>query len=208
MRRKIHVEPSRGPSSISPARWGPDTFEGTVLETRLTLVAAVLVTSLLTWSCATTMSVATRTAAEELAGIKARLTEVAFSQRRLELHLAALGEARSRFTVVQFSDLNNALRSDVAALEPILAHIESDLVAFQDKYPQHPESRGVWAGVDSTRKLIRALLAGETLPSMTVAEPPVICPGTSQWNGRGCTTKPLPYVHRTKLSPAPADPRR
>ena len=88
----------------------------------------------------------------------------------------------------QILELINASLRDVAALETALDHIESDLVAFHVRHRQHPESREIEMQVDSTRKLIRALLNGETLPSMTVAEPPVTCPGTSQWNGRGCTT--------------------
>ena len=149
-------------------------------------VAAVLVTVLLTWGCATSTSFSAATTARELARIEARLTEVASSQRTLELRLAALGDARSRLTAVRLSQQSHALLGAVAALQPVLADIESDLGDFQTKYPEHPEPREIKPRVDATRKLVRALLAGETLPSMTVAEPPVTCPGTSQWNGRGC----------------------
>src|SRR5438874_12039489 len=73
----------------------------------------------------------------------------------------------------QIRELINASLRDVAALETALDHIESDLVAFHVRYREHPESREIEMQVDATRKLIRALLNGETLPSMTVAEPPV-----------------------------------
>ena len=176
-----------------------DMLEGTVLGTRLTphVVAALLLPISLSWGCSTSTSIWQPTADEESAGIDARLLQVESSQRGHEIWLEALREMLEHekfkhlpktLSDAQILELINASLRDVAALETALDHIESDLVAFHVRYREHPESREIEMQVDSTRKLIRALLNGETLPSLTVAEPPVTCPGTSQWNGRGCTT--------------------
>jgi len=187
---------------VVDGRPGRDLLEGTVLGTRLTphVVAALLLPILLSWGCSTSTSITSiwqPTAAEELAGVHARLLQVESRQRDHELWLEALREMLEHekfkhrpntLSDAQILELINASLRDVVALETALDHIESDLVAFHVRYPKHQESREIGVQVDSTRKLIRALLNGETLPSMTVAEPPVTCPGTSHWNGRGCTT--------------------
>jgi hypothetical protein len=167
-------------------------FEGTALEARLTPVTALLVTVLLTWGCATSTSVSTP-ADEEFAGIAVRLAEVVTRQTMLERHFEALREARPRFAVAEFSRPNNPLRKAVAALEPVLDHIESDLLAFQARHPEHQRVRDLMAYVEARRKVVHAWLAGETLPSRA-PEPAVPCPGTSEWNGWGCTTRLLVYV--------------
>ena len=181
-----------------------------MLGTRLTphVVAALLLPILLSWGCSTSTSIWQPTADEALAEIHARLLQVESRQRDHELWLEALREMLERekfkhlpktLSDAQILELVDASLRDVAALETVLDHIESDLLALQVRHGEHPESREIAVQVDSTRKLIRALLNGETLPSMTVAEPPVTCPGTSQWNGRGCTTariSPARSFHR------------
>lgn len=83
-----------GPSGQRPASdtvisrlLGADMFEGTVLETRF-------VTDFLAWGSATSTPVSTPTAAEELAGIEARLGEVLTRQTILGKRVEALREAR------------------------------------------------------------------------------------------------------------------
>ena len=131
----------------------------------------------------------------ELDAIKSRLIDVANRERWLEIALAALDDARSTVAPaqrVQFSIRTTAVRSALAALEPVLDQIQSDLLAFETRYPAHAEAPNLRAGVDLMRRLVSAVLDGQKLPSMSVTEPPVACPGTSRWNGRGCATKPLP----------------
>ena len=179
-----------------------------MLGTRLALVAALLLTVFLTSGCATSTYVPAPTSTEELDDIKGRLVEIADRERTLELildelrtRLDDLGEVvrHCPLTTTRISRSINALRGEAAALVPALDRIESQLIAFHTKHPEHPEQPGLKAQTDWTKERIRALLAGDTLPPVITPEPAVNCPGTSMWNGRGCTTIPptwaLGYVY-------------
>jgi hypothetical protein len=166
-------------------------------------VLPLLVTISLAWGCATATPISTSTAAEELRGIEARLEEMEFRQMQIELRLEVLRERlhdRPRpksMTDAQMLEVINELLGDVAEFEPVLAHIEGELIAVQAKHPGHPEPLALKRRVDSIRKVIYALLDGQTLPPMTDAEAPVTCPGTSWWNGRGCTSAGIQPTSRS-----------